>query len=258
MSHIMPTGLFLALAMQLGNTAYLYLSVAFVQMLKAFTPVTTMLFAFTFKLEKPSAQLIASVGLITFGVVASSYGEGNFSTLGVAAMVTSMMCEGLRLVLMQFLVAKRLFQPLEALVYLAPAAAFWMLLIAGSTEAIQIYQDQHLHDIWQHPLYIVASACAGFGVNAMAMAVISLASALTLKVLGICKDAGLVMFGVVMLGEHVSHIQIAGYLVSLVGFGWYNAIKSAGVSKAPRASMTSSLAEAAKLSTVKPTKYAAS
>lgn len=204
-----------------------------------------MLFAFAFRLERPTAPLIASVGLITLGVVAASYGEGNFSFIGVTAMVTSMVCEGLRLVMMQQLVLKRSFPPLEALMYLAPAASFWVLLIAGSTEALHIHQDGHLLDITKHPGYVAASALAGFGVNAMAMAVISLASALTLKVLGICKDVGLVLFGVAMLGEHVTRTQLLGYGVSLLGLVWYNAIKAAGAVPAVPAAATAATGGAA-------------
>eukprot|EP00878_Enallax_costatus_P028608 GHUV01030910.1.p1 GENE.GHUV01030910.1~~GHUV01030910.1.p1 ORF type:complete len:347 (+),score=66.53 GHUV01030910.1:45-1043(+) len=231
-TQILPIGLFLALSMQLGNTAYLHLSVAFVQMLKAFTPVCTMLFAFMFQLERPSFRLIAAVGLIAAGVTVASYGEGNFSCIGITAMLVSMICEGLRLVMMQSLVAKRSFHPIEALFYLAPAASFWMLLFVGSTEAIHIYQDQHLAHVAEHPMYIAASAVAGFGVNAMAMAVISLASALTLKVLGICKDVGLVLFGVAVLGEHFTKVQMLGYGFSLMGLVWYNAVKAFGTSAA--------------------------
>jgi drug/metabolite transporter (DMT)-like permease len=214
-------------------------------MLKAFTPVSTMLFAFAFKLERPSARLITSVGLITLGVLAASYGEGNFSLVGVTAMVSSMLCEGLRLVMMQSLVSKRSFQPLEALMYLAPAASFWVLLIAGSTEALQMHQEQHLTDLAAHPGYVLASAVAGFGVNAAAMAVITLASALTLKVLGICKDIGLVMYGVAMLGEHVGQTQMAGYGVSLLGLVWYNTIKACGTTAAAAALPASHAAGAA-------------
>ncbi|KAF6262848.1 hypothetical protein COO60DRAFT_1674179 [Scenedesmus sp. NREL 46B-D3] len=215
-TRIMPTGLFQALAMQLGNTAYLHLSVAFVQMLKAFTPCSTMLFAFAFKLERPTARLIASVGIITLGVVVASYGEGNFSLVGVTASVLSMLCEGLRLVMMQSLVSRRSFQPLE-----------------------------HLTNLTSHPRYVLASAVAGFGVNAAAMAVITLASALTLKVLGIFKDIGLVVYGVTMLGEHVGHTQVAGYGVSMVGLAWYNAIKARGAPAAAAALLPQSQAAGA-------------
>lgn len=200
-------------------------AVAYVQMLKAFTPVVTMLFAFLFGLERPSLLLISAVGLITAGVAVASWGEGSFSVSGVTAMVASLICEALRLVLMQSLVAKREMHPVQTLAYIAAAATVWMLLIASLTEALQIHQAQALQDILKHPLTLVASAAAGFGANAMAMLVISLSGALTLKCLGLAKDVGLVIVGVVILGEVVSTVQGLGYGISLLGFLLYNAAR---------------------------------
>ncbi len=37
-THMMPVGLFMALTLWTGNNVYLYLTVSFIQMLKAFTP----------------------------------------------------------------------------------------------------------------------------------------------------------------------------------------------------------------------------
>lgn len=42
-------------------------AVSFVQMLKAFCPVTTMVLSFLFGLEKPNSRLIGAVGVITAG-----------------------------------------------------------------------------------------------------------------------------------------------------------------------------------------------
>jgi drug/metabolite transporter (DMT)-like permease len=200
-------------------------TVAYVQMLKAFTPVVTMLFAFLFGLERPSLLLVSAVGLITAGVAVASWGEGAFSVTGVTAMVGSLICEALRLVLMQSLVSRREMHPVQILAYIAPAATAWMLLIAGLTEALSIHQHQALHDILRHPGALMASAAAGFGANAMAMLVISLSGALTLKCLGLAKDVGLVLFGVLVLGEVVSGTQGLGYGISLLGFLLYNAAR---------------------------------
>lgn len=194
-------------------------------MLKAFTPVVTMLFAFLFKLEHPSLLLVSAVALITAGVAVASWGEGAFSITGVTSMAGSMVCEALRLVLTQSLVSKRAMHPVQTLAYLAPAATMWMLLLAGLTEALAIHQHQALYDVLKHPTMLLASAAAGFGSNAMAMLVISISGALTLKCLGLAKDVGLVCFGVVMLGEVVSRTQALGYSISLLGFMLYNAAK---------------------------------
>lgn len=48
----MPVGLCLALNLAFGNTAYTYLSVSFIQMLKAFTPAVVMALGVICGLEK--------------------------------------------------------------------------------------------------------------------------------------------------------------------------------------------------------------
>jgi hypothetical protein len=196
-------------------------------MLKAFTPVSTMLSGFAFGLEKPSAKLIAAVGCISCGVLVSSYGEVNFSAFGVAAMLLSIAAEGLRTVLMQHLLSSKQFHPLEAWMYLGPACIVWLFVLIGVVEAQQIQDQQALSIMLAHKWYFGFAALAGFAVNALAMLVIKLASALTLKVLGVCKDVGLVTFGVLLLGEHVAGLQVGGYAIALCGFAAYNYIKMA-------------------------------
>jgi drug/metabolite transporter (DMT)-like permease len=194
-------------------------------MLKAFTPVSTMAAGFLFGLEQPSAKLMAAVGCISAGVLVSSYGELNFSVFGVAAMMASIAAEGLRTALMQHLLASKQFHPLEAWLYLGPACLIWLTVLVGVSEAQQIHDTQALSILAAHPWHCAFAALAGFAVNALAMSVIHLASALTLKVLGVCKDVGLVAFGVLLLGEHIGDLQVCGYALALCGFTAYNVIK---------------------------------
>lgn len=49
--RMLPVGFFNAMTLMFGNAVYLFLSVAFIQMLKAFTPVITMLGLFLVSLE---------------------------------------------------------------------------------------------------------------------------------------------------------------------------------------------------------------
>lgn len=55
-TRMLPVGLFNAVTLMFGNAVYLYLSVAFIQMLKAFTPVITMLGLFLVALEVLASQ----------------------------------------------------------------------------------------------------------------------------------------------------------------------------------------------------------
>lgn len=50
--NVVPVGACQALTLALGNAAYLYLTVSFIQMLKAFTPVVVLAIGILFKIEK--------------------------------------------------------------------------------------------------------------------------------------------------------------------------------------------------------------
>ena len=69
--HLMrfaPIGLCFAASLSLGNAAYLYISVAFVQMLKAGTPVATLLVSIVLGLERPSCRLAFYILLVSSGI----------------------------------------------------------------------------------------------------------------------------------------------------------------------------------------------
>lgn len=141
-------------------------------------------------------------------------------------MLASILAEALRLNIMQRLMAAHGFHPLEALRVLAPACAAWMLAAAAATEAPRMAAEGKFSVMTGHPWHFAAAGLAGFATNAASFGVVNLSSALTLKVLAICKDAALVAFGAAVLREAVGFGQAAGYAVSLCGVALYTWIKS--------------------------------
>ncbi len=101
---ILPIGLLFSGSLILSNTAYLYLSVAYIQMLKvrsilhgvcytmltrtchanlqAFTPVAILLISWTFRIQDPSKRLAVIVFMISMGVALASHGELRFNLIG--------------------------------------------------------------------------------------------------------------------------------------------------------------------------------
>lgn len=80
--NILPIGALFSGSLVLSNMAYLTLSVSFIQMLKAFTPVAVLLISFAFGLKQMSGMLTAIVCAISFGVATASYGEVEFAMDG--------------------------------------------------------------------------------------------------------------------------------------------------------------------------------
>ena len=111
-----------ALALVLGQYPYLYLTVAFIQMLKAFSPAYMVIFLYCLGVEYPSRRVISCIlGLSAFTAVASA-GEVNFNVIGVLFMAAASISDALRLVIAQKLLKNLKMQPMETLCTHAGAA----------------------------------------------------------------------------------------------------------------------------------------
>ena len=75
-----PIGVLTALTLYFGNLAYVDLSVSFLQMLKASTPILVMVLMFAARLETPSLPMVVSVLVIALGTLLAALGEVRDST----------------------------------------------------------------------------------------------------------------------------------------------------------------------------------
>lgn len=82
--YIMPVGFFMAATFHFGNLVYLHLTVSFIQMLKAFTPIMTMVLLFVARLETPTRRMVYSVLIVAFGTGGS---DGSIEELSVGLFV---------------------------------------------------------------------------------------------------------------------------------------------------------------------------
>ncbi|GAB4823391.1 hypothetical protein N2152v2_010437 [Parachlorella kessleri] len=225
LTKLMPVGLCQALTNFFGNTSYLYLTVAFIQMLKALSPVITMLGLFLVGLEKPTRRLIASVLLIAGGVALASAGEVNMNYLGFTFQMLAEATEAARLVMTQLLLVGLEFHPVEGLMYLAPACTLWLAVGSILLEVPKMQAVGALSVVLGSPGKFVLAACMGFVVNGLVYIIIKTASSLTLKVVGTAKSGLVVVLGMVFLQEVVTLIQGVGYGIAIAAFFWYNHIK---------------------------------
>lgn len=121
---IVPIGLLFALSLVCGNMAYLYLSVSFIQMLKASAPVAVLLTTWAFKLADPNLRVFGNVCIIVVGVVIASVGEIKFVVIGVVYQMAGICFESTRLVMIQRLLSAEFkMDPLVSLYYFAPVCA---------------------------------------------------------------------------------------------------------------------------------------
>jgi len=210
---ILPIGIFFSASLILSNTAYLYLSVAYIQMLKAFTPVAILLISWAFRIQEPSKKLTLIVLMISIGVALASHGELHFNLIGFLTQAAAVAFEASRLVMIQILLHGLKMDPLVSLHYYAPVCAIINLLVLPFTEGLAPFYE--LARIG--PVILISNAFVAFFLNVAAVFLVGAGSGLVLTLAGVLKDILLISGSVLLFGSQITPLQVLGYSIALSG-----------------------------------------
>merc|ERR1711937_343278 len=217
-TRVLPIGIALGLCLTTGNVAYLYNSVAFIQILKAFAPVVLLLVLFAARLEKPSATLIASIMIISGGTAVAVRGEVELSLIGVAYMLASEFFEAVKLVMTQILLVDRKFGSVEGLAVVGPAA---MAALCVCTILGEDWRDA-MEKVGERPLLFLAASLGGVVVNLATNIMVAATSALTLRVTSLLRNIGIVFVSTAVLRDStLTLMEGVGFGIALIGFVLY-------------------------------------
>lgn len=219
--HVVPIGFFASFSLALGNYTYLFLSVSFIQMLKAAVPCVTMIVLVGAGLEKPHRVTVLGVAILTFGTALAAYGEIAFAWIGVLMMLASEFSEACRMAVLQYLLGNLRFELVEGLYVMAPASFGFLAVGILIFERRALMEENGLGKILQSPHKYACAAFLGFLVNLLTLAVIKSTSSLTFKVMGQVKNTLVILVSVVLLGSAITGTQVVGYLISMIGFAVY-------------------------------------
>lgn len=221
MRCVLPIAALFSGTLWMGNAAYLYLSVAFIQMLKAMMPITVFAVGVVLGTEKYSHSYALNMVLVAIGVAVASYGELNFDVFGVIFQCGSIVTESFRLALIQILLQQRgiKLNPVTTLYYVAPACFVFLMIPFSFLEMPRMIGDETLQ---VRPWLLLGSAAAAFALNMSVFLLIGRSSALTMNIAGVLKDWLLIMLSVMMFKSPVAQIQLAGYFLAFLGVCWYN------------------------------------
>lgn len=170
---IVPIGLMFSLSLICGNMTYLYLSVAFIQMLKATTPVAVLLATWAMGMAPVNVKVLLNVSIIVIGVVIASFGEIKFVLVGFLFQVGGIVFEATRLVMVQRLLNSADFKmdPMVSLYYFAPVCAVMNGAVALFMEVPRLTME-HIYSagVWT----LVANAMVAFLLNVSVVFLVSL------------------------------------------------------------------------------------
>jgi len=219
---VSTVGLVACLAMASGNSTYLYLTVSFIEILKGFTPVVTIMVQALFGQAFPRPIAGVAVLMISLGTSISSFGEIDLNLLGVSLMLGSIYCEAMRLMLTQRLLQDKRMHVLETLYYLSPATLLWLMPLAYLVDVRKMDVPAVLAELPHSWHLFVLSTLIGFLVNTSSFMVIQRTNVVMLKLLAIARNAVVVFSGIVLFQDRVTPIQFLGYAITLFFFVLYN------------------------------------
>lgn len=224
-TSVLPIGAMFALTLWLGNTAYLYISVAFAQMLKAIMPVAVFVLGVAAGLEVMSCRMLLIMSVISFGVLVASYGEMSINWIGVVYQMGGVVGEALRLIFMEIFVKKKglKLNPISMMYYVSPCSALCLFIPWIFLEKPKLDSQE----TWSFPPLILAlnSLCT-FALNLSVFLVISHTSALTIRVAGVVKDWVVVLLSALLFADtKLTMINLFGYGIAIAGVAAYNNTK---------------------------------
>jgi drug/metabolite transporter (DMT)-like permease len=222
LSHIAPVGLLTGVSVWLGNLAYVHLGVAYIQMLKALTPVVVYALGISAGMERHDNSVLAAVCILVVGPLLCTLGEARFSLTGFIAMMLSVVSEGARSLMQQHILSDLRFGVVEGVFYICSAATAFLLMAFLTLESTAFVKADGWGKISDHPLPFIVAALLAFGVNFAGFLVIKHTSSLTLKVLVNIRNAGVLVAGALLLREPVAVLQMFAFALSSMGTAMYS------------------------------------
>ena len=222
-TKVLPVAFFFAVSLVLSNKAYIFLSVSYIQMLKACTPVAVLVFSFMAGLESPSCTEVAIVTLICIGVAMTSVGETYFSWIGFTFQAGGILAESSRLVLTNALMKQLKLDSLSSLYYIAPMCFAFIFPAMLFFESSELPYDRIF--TFTFGMVLISNGAIAFLLNVAVVMLIGNTSALILTLAGILKDLMLVGLSIVLFGSPVTGLQYVGYSIALVGLNLHKEYK---------------------------------
>ncbi|KAL6534074.1 hypothetical protein OROHE_013907 [Orobanche hederae] len=223
LSSVVPIGALYSLSLWLSNSAYIYLSVSFIQMLKALMPVAVYSIGILLRKDSYRNNTMFNMLAISVGVAVAAYGEAKYDSWGVFLQLGAVAFEATRLVMIQILLTSKgiNLNPITSLYYVAPSCLAFLAVPWVFVEFPLL--RQHKSSGFQFDLVIFGtnSLCA-FALNLAVFLLVGKTSALTMNVAGVVKDWLLITFSWSVVKDTVTPLNLFGYGLAFLGVGYYN------------------------------------
>ncbi|OCK78262.1 TPT-domain-containing protein [Lepidopterella palustris CBS 459.81] len=231
-TRIGPCGVATGMDIGLGNMSLKFISLTFFTMCKSSALGFVLIFAFLFRLEKPSWKLVFIILTMTVGVVMMVAGETAFNVLGFILVMSSALSSGFRWSLTQILLLRNpaTSNPFSSIFFLAPVMFVSLLVIAIPVEGFSNLA------VGLSTLMEAKGPALGIGIllfpgslaflmTSSEFALLKRTSVVTLSICGIFKEVVTISAANIVFDDHLTPINFSGLLITIGSIAAYNYIK---------------------------------
>lgn len=232
LTRLVPCGTATSLDIGLGNMSLKFITLTFLTMCKSSALAFVLLFAFVFRLEKPSIKLIAIIATMTIGVVMMVAGETAFNAVGFVLIIASAFFSGFRWGLTQILLLRHpaTANPFSTLFFLTPVMFISLIFIAlaveGPTEIVTgLTALADAHGLGWGMLLLVFPGVLAFCMISSEFALLQRSSVVTLSICGIFKEVVTITAAGVIFHDKLTAVNVTGLIVTIGSIASYNYMK---------------------------------
>ncbi|KAK8144745.1 Triose-phosphate Transporter [Beauveria asiatica] len=241
LTRIGPCGAATSLDIGLGNMSLKSITLTFYTMCKSSSLAFVLIFAFIFRLEKPTWRLVAIIGTMTAGVILMVSGEVEFKLSGFLLVISAAFFSGFRWGLTQLLLLRNpaTSNPFSSIFFLSPVMFITLFAMAIPVEGFsELFEgfDRISKEFgtFMTPVFLLFPGCIAFFMIASEFALLQRTSVVTLSIAGIFKEVVTISAASLIFHDELSFVNFIGLLTTLVAIGAYNYVKiSKMVAEAP-------------------------
>ncbi|XP_066314996.1 probable sugar phosphate/phosphate translocator At1g06470 [Miscanthus floridulus] len=230
--RVVPTALATALDINLSNISLVFITVTFATMCKSASPIFILLFAFMFRLEKPSFSLLGIMLVISFGVLLTVAKETEFNLWGFIFIMLAAVMSGFRWSMTQILLQKEeygLKNPFTLMSHVTPVMAIVTAIISIVMDPWHDFRASHFFDSSAHiissSLLLLLGGALAFFMVLTEYVLVSVTSAVTVTVAGIVKEAVTILVAVLFFHDPFTWLKALGLAIIIFGVGLFNIYK---------------------------------
>ncbi|KAF9177978.1 Triose-phosphate Transporter [Haplosporangium sp. Z 11] len=233
--HIMPCAVASGLDIGLSNSSLKSITLAFYTMCKSSSLAFVLLFAFVFKLERPTWTLAGVIGVICVGLFMMVMSEVDFVLIGFIQVMLASVLGGLRWSLTQLLLERSdtktgsLANPISTIFFLSPVMGICLFIVTGVFEGYgNIFSSEFFMSVGSTFVNLGLLFLGGIFAFLMVLAefnLIARTSVVSLSVLGIIKEVLTIVVSALVFHDQLTIVNILGLFITLTGIGFYHFMK---------------------------------